>query len=184
MAIRIEYGDSNSNRKKILVAVLLAIFLAVVVMRTTNQPDTKAQVGPNGTCDSNPPTRATLSIAKSTPVEQSIPPLPKVDLQQVIALDPFRSRPVGDPLAVADHNIEASEAPFVSTDAVDSSNDASQDVRIEIPVSAIVTGGKRSAALIRGKLFYENDSLENGWLIVAIKPSSILVERDQKCATP
>lgn len=171
MAEPIEHRNNNSNRKKIIVAGLLAVFLVVVTLRPTDKSPSSTTV-----CDGYAPP-ATLPVgslpqlvAKSSQAELSILPMPVVNLQQVLAYDPFRSLPKSEPKPDAAHSA------IVLAESTAPPRPQTQIPQFEIPVSAIITGGKRSAALIGERLYYENDVLENGWLIVAIKSSSILVE--------
>ena len=171
MADQFERGDSISKRKKIIVVGLLVLFLVIVLLRPTGK-----SAGSTSVCDGYaPPASLPEPVAKSSPVEQTILPLPVVDLQLVLAYDPFRSLPGSVPKASAEET-DVAQSTIGLHEQVASVAVPTQTPRFEIPVSAIVTGGKRSAALIGERLYYENDILENGWLIVAIKSSSILVE--------
>jgi hypothetical protein len=170
MADQSQQGDNNSKRKKIIIAGLLALFLVVVILRPTGK-----STGSTGVCDGYaPPASLPVPVAKSNQVEQSILPLPVVDLQQVLAYDPFRILPDSDQRASSKEPITAQST--IGSPEIAASLAVPEIPQFEVPVTAIVTGGKRPAALIGERLYYENDVLENGWLIVAIKSSSILVE--------
>ncbi len=71
-------------------------------------------------------------------------------------------------------------APGVSpegpADAAGADRPSAEEPAPEIPLSAIMMGRKRPAALIGKKLFYENDLLDGSWKIVAIRSHGIVVE--------
>jgi hypothetical protein len=175
MADQTEHSGSNSKRKKIIVAGLLALFLVVVIMRPKSSSPSS---GSTSICDGYaPPASLTVPIANSNiAVEPSILPLPLVDLRLVLEHDPFRSHPDLESLAKSSEEASAAQSTVGTAETAVSLAVQTQIPQIEIPVSAIVTGGKRSAALIGQKLYYENDVLEDRWQIVAIKSNSILVK--------
>lgn len=80
----------------------------------------------------------------------------------MLELDPFRSRPKSESQADAGREAIESESNLGLSAMASSTAVPSEVPQVEIPISAIVTGGKRSAALIGDRLFYENDLLENG----------------------
>ena len=170
----------SPNIKKAMVAVLLGVVLiAIVVMQQTN-PSVNSQSDSASLCDGNaPPASVPTQVGKEHSIEESplpeeLLPLPKVDLKQVLSHNPFRSQgelknesdlPSTNGL-VANRTAETEQV-FENQNAM---------APIEIPVSAIVTGSRGSAALIGGNLYREKDLLEGGWKIVAIKSNSILIE--------
>ena len=162
-------------RNKYIAVGLLATLLLMVLLRPTGQSPSSESTS---VCDGYAsPVNLPALTAKSTFEEQSILPLPVVDLKVLLAHDPFRANSGVAPELTSSIEASVVQTSLATTEVTPSSQTAIE--QREIPVSAIVTGGKRSAALIGEQLYYENDVLANGWQIVAIKSSSILVQSTQ-----
>ena len=171
----------SPNIKKGTVAALLGIVLIAVVVMQRTRSNVDAQSNTTSICDGYAPAASVpIQVAKENPVEQSsspqgLLPLPKVDLKQVLSHNPFRSHGESkDGVDLLHSNGLVANRPEKTEPSLENQNAIAP---LEIPVSAIVTGSKGSAALIGGNFYHETDLLEGGWRIVAIKSNSILISQ-------
>ena len=173
MANQIELGGTKVSRNKLIAVGLLACLLVVVLFRSKG---TAPSSDLTSICDAYPPQAGTPAVIEKNLVAEQPPlPLPNVDLSVVVANDPFRSRSAIEPKLTSPDHVAYTRSGAKAHENPASSVVRSEIEQAEIPISAIITGGNRAVALIGEKLYYENDVLDNGWHIVAIKSNSILV---------
>lgn len=160
------------NKKKLLVVVLLGVLLIVVLFQSfgsKKSSDSTANGEPTAALATTPTGPAAGPAALAALQER----LPKVDLNQFLAHDPFQllgaSRLLGSSDAATDDQDPSGSG--ASSDGTEASQLAT------LQVSAILHGGARPAVMIGQRLYYEQDRLSSGWRILAIHPDRVSVER-------
>ncbi|MDP1561250.1 MAG: hypothetical protein Q8M16_07620 [Pirellulaceae bacterium] len=163
----------NDKKKKVVVIVLLAGLLLVVGWQSLSPKSSDGEdTAAPSTLVVAPPTGPLTGSAALTALVQR---LPKVDLEQILAHDPFQ-------LLAGTDSTDPNATSLSSSDS-DAGLDATAQldtVRSESPtlqVSAILHGGPRPAVMIGQQLYYEKDRLEGGWRILAIHADRVTVER-------
>lgn len=163
----------NDTKKKVVVIALLAGLLLVVGWQSIGSKSSDSEVvAEQSTLVVAPPTGPLTGSAALTALVQR---LPKVDLEQILAHDPFQLL-LGTDSTDPNH---ASASPSDSSAVLDAAADL-DTVSSEPPtlqVSAILHGGPRPAVMIGQQLYYEKDRLEGGWRILAIHADRVTVER-------
>ncbi|MEZ6134983.1 MAG: hypothetical protein R3C53_08755 [Pirellulaceae bacterium] len=161
----------STNKTKIIAVVVLGfVFVAVIGMQVGGASANSLTEITASTANSyTPPTNSGQALQGNQPADEPPLPLPPVDIQQILAQDPFRCQLERLAVTKDSEDLDSHRA----TEELLVTRESQQ---LEIPVTAIVTGGKRAAALIGDAFYHEQDVLENGWQIVAIKANSILVE--------
>ncbi|MBL8888346.1 MAG: hypothetical protein JNL67_00095 [Planctomycetaceae bacterium] len=160
------------NKKKLLVVVLLGLLLVVVLFQSfssQSSSDSNATQSPTATTVAAPTGPLTGPAALAALQER----LPKVDLNQVLAHDPFQ-------LLVTTTVADSSDSDYLAAGPANSENSANGAQPAQpatLQVSAILHGGSRPAVLIGQRLYYEHDQIEGGWRILAIHPDRVSVER-------
>lgn len=160
------------NKKKLLVVGLLGVLLIVVLFQSLGSKksaDPTTSAGPTAT-----PTAATSETLTGPAALAALQErLPKVDLNQVLAHDPFQLLVAPSPPASSEVATDDPNSP--GTGAASDGTEATQPATLQ--VSAILHGGARPAVMIGQRLYYEQDRLEGGWRILAIHPDRVSVER-------
>jgi hypothetical protein len=164
----------NDTKKKILIVVLLVTLLLAVVwqnLTTSSSATTVGAVDPLSPVSAKPKGPLTGAAALAA-LEQR---LPKIDLDQVLAHDPFQM--------VASTSSEDLDANLPSTLDSNITADASVEPDSDSPVpqtlmvTAILHGGPRPAIMIGQQVYYEQDQVDDQWRILAIHPDRVTVER-------
>lgn len=162
----------NDTKKKVVVIALLAGLLLVVGWQSlgSKSPDSEV-VAEQSTLVVAPPTGPLTGSAALTALVQR---LPKVDLKQILAHDPFQllGTNATEPNPASSSTSDAS--PVVEATA---ELDTVSSEPPTLQVSAILHGGPRPAVMIGQQLYYEKDHLEGGWRILAIHADRVTVER-------
>jgi hypothetical protein len=179
-----------AQRKKMIVAGLLGVVLLIVVAmpsgpKSTDGSKPTTPVSQSATVvrqDSSPAQTASKAASSVASVNAQRLSLPEVDMSLILLQDPFLSRKPVEHFDKSEANVNANLQPSGSPIDTDPSSqpELRESINHSLAVTAIMTGGQRPAALVDNTLYYENDRLENGWKIVAIKSNSILVERVQE----
>lgn len=164
---------SSDTHKKLLVVVLLIGLFAVLAWQNFVPASGE---GSSGFTEATPavsqPTGPLTGAAALTAMNQR---LPKIDLDQILAHDPFQFLPEPEAVDLDALAYSSTEASATSGDGTDP---MSGDPPVEtLQVSAILHGGSRPAVMIGQRLYYESDQLENGWRILAIHADRVTVER-------
>lgn len=165
---------ATNSKLKYALASFLAVVLAVVVFKAVLPTSLKPVCEPQNTTIVPTQTVAETKTVSATPdsAAQTVLPIPTVEMKQLTSFDPFRTMVATAEVSDAIELKNTFQPQAVeSVDTVVSNETAAK----AISVSAIITGGQRPAALIGGRLCYENDVLGDGWKIVAIKASSVVV---------
>jgi len=202
MGLRIVSASPAGQRGKILVAVVLGILLLAVLGWTGEEPeDSITDTGTPTPLSSQRPATATPTPGVAPQAgEQAVElRLPRVDIQRVQARNPFSgARTAASSVGPADPNSPIEKAWSVTssfarriaqslrpaardqgqpaTSPEGSPQTATESSSAEtLRVSAIVTGGRRPAALIGDRLFYENDTIDNRWQVTTIHSRGVIV---------
>jgi hypothetical protein len=174
----------NSKKKLVLVAILGLAFVAVLCSSfgnsikradTSSSPNDKSSsptqpvpvaVSPNV----NPAALAANSTKVVEPKSRIL--LPEIDLNRIVARNPFVDSLKPDSAllpSTSDRQITKNTADLSHVDQ------ALQDHSDQQPkVDAVVTGGRRPAALINNKLYFENDTVDERWVIEQILPKEVI----------
>ncbi len=162
----------SDTKKKILVIVLLVGLLGVVGWQnfSSKSSDDDSSSDQSTLVAVKPTGPLTGSVALAALNER----LPKVDLEQVLAHDPFQL------LTISETTVNVESEPYVDSPTTSEVTDelpvdSSQPPTLQ--VSAILHGGPRPAVMIGQQLYYEKDPLAGGWRILTIHADRVTVER-------
>lgn len=197
---------SRVPRIKAVAALLLGIVLVFVIVGRRQVPDDATAdatsleptaVAPQ-TTSSSLPQPSFFPSRDDGRLSQTAGHLPEIDLPRVVSQNPFASdspaslklRPAGTLATgrVSENppgGIHAPGDPSTFPTIVGQSGpDGTADVAVSsdssepqtLAVSAIVMGDGRPAALVGGRLVFENDLLDDNWRVVSIHNHGIVVE--------
>lgn len=176
----------NTKRKKIAAAGALAFVLIWALTSSVNYTTTDLNASSEDLAASsaplalsslaNPATMSTTSptVPQSNYDSRSNDRLPKIDLARIVAHNPF--------LAIERDSANSSSTPLQEGQSEVSSNAKSRETSAESAnqdpsqpnVSAVVTGGRKPAALINDRLYFEHDIVDDRWSIEAILPQEVI----------
>jgi hypothetical protein len=162
-----------ATRKQVVAILLGVVLLIVVVSQNLIAPGSNESIG-NSEAIAEVITKTAEPLNGKAALAALLKRLPKVELEQVLAHDPFQPlssggstpRPANTGLASS----ESATAEISESNVRDMNPAAWQ-------VNAILHGGPRPAVMIGQQLYYERDQLESGWRIAAIHADRVTVER-------
>lgn len=185
-----------AQRKKMVIAALLGVALLVVLRWKSVAPDSADAGGSARQPTSDNPTE---SVARSAREESAAAPdasiaestrWPELDMRRILAQNPFH----GGRTVAGVHELAEAPSPGAGPSSLSSAarrvTSSSQsgpsgtvsppaafgaDVAAMFPVTAIVTGGGRPAALIGDRLLSENDFVDEHWQIVTIHERGVVL---------
>jgi hypothetical protein len=162
-----------ATRKQVVAILLGVVLLIVIVSQNLIAPGSSESIG-NSEAITEVTAKPAEPLNGKAALTALLKRLPKVELEQVLAHDPFQ------PLS------SEGSAPWPANSGLANSEPALAEFResnvrdmnpATLQVNAILHGGPRPAVMIGQRLYYERDQVESGWRIAAIHADRVTVER-------